>query len=186
MSYFAHCTTLDEIKAEYRTLAMRWHPDRPGGDTATMQQINAAYHAALKTQDGATRTNAATGDTYTYTYKYAAEQEVVDQIAKTLAARILVDGHHEFLLVGRWLWVRGETRPIKNQLAAAGYSWHSKRLAWYWKPANSFSRFNDKASLDDLATIYGSTTIHGSTHAGHNQGATPRSTPIGTLTHQHA
>ena len=42
MIYFKHCTTLDEVKATYRDLAMKNHPDR-GGDTETMQAINREY-----------------------------------------------------------------------------------------------------------------------------------------------
>ncbi len=33
----------EEIKAAYRELASRFHPDREGGDTAKMQELNAAY-----------------------------------------------------------------------------------------------------------------------------------------------
>ena len=42
MKYFDGVHTLDELKKEYRRLAMLHHPDR-GGDTATMQAINAEY-----------------------------------------------------------------------------------------------------------------------------------------------
>jgi DnaJ-like protein len=35
--------TNEEIKAAYRRLATEHHPDKDGGDTARMQQINAAY-----------------------------------------------------------------------------------------------------------------------------------------------
>ena len=52
MNHFANCTTVEAIKKLYRTLAMRWHPDRPGGDLETMQIINAQYHQALKAADG--------------------------------------------------------------------------------------------------------------------------------------
>ena len=31
MKYFTNCKTLDELKAEYRRLAMANHPDRGGG-----------------------------------------------------------------------------------------------------------------------------------------------------------
>ena len=41
-NYFSHCKTLDELKAEYRRLVKKFHPDM-GGDTATMQQINNEY-----------------------------------------------------------------------------------------------------------------------------------------------
>lgn len=46
MKYFTACTTLDELKKEYRRLAMANHPDR-GGDEATMKAINAEYDAVF-------------------------------------------------------------------------------------------------------------------------------------------
>ncbi len=46
MKYFTNCKTLDELKKEYRRLAMIHHPD-VGGDTATMQAINAEFDAAF-------------------------------------------------------------------------------------------------------------------------------------------
>ncbi len=36
-------TNLDEIKATYRLLAKRWHPDREAGNTAVMANVAAAY-----------------------------------------------------------------------------------------------------------------------------------------------
>lgn len=46
MKYFTACTTLDELKKEYRRLAMANHPDH-GGDEATMKAINAEYDAVF-------------------------------------------------------------------------------------------------------------------------------------------
>lgn len=39
MKFFKNVRTLEELKKEYRTLAMKHHPDR-GGDLETMQAIN--------------------------------------------------------------------------------------------------------------------------------------------------
>ena len=46
MKYYTACTTLDELKKEYRRLAMANHPDH-GGDEATMKAINAEYDAVF-------------------------------------------------------------------------------------------------------------------------------------------
>lgn len=46
MKYFTNCTTLDELKKEYRRLAMLNHPDR-GGDEETMKAINNEYDAVF-------------------------------------------------------------------------------------------------------------------------------------------
>ena len=40
MFYFANIKNLDELKAQYRRLAMMYHPDR-GGSVEIMQAINA-------------------------------------------------------------------------------------------------------------------------------------------------
>ena len=42
MKYFTNCMNLDELKKEFRRLAMIHHPDR-GGDGETMKAINAEY-----------------------------------------------------------------------------------------------------------------------------------------------
>lgn len=46
MKYFTTCTTLGELKKEFRRLAMLHHPDH-GGDTETMKAINAEYDAVF-------------------------------------------------------------------------------------------------------------------------------------------
>lgn len=40
--FFEDCKNLDDLKAAYRAAALKYHPDM-GGDTATMQEINAEY-----------------------------------------------------------------------------------------------------------------------------------------------
>ena len=45
--YFVNCKTLDELKKAYKAAAMKYHPDM-GGDTATMQQINAEHDALFE------------------------------------------------------------------------------------------------------------------------------------------
>jgi hypothetical protein len=39
---------LDQLKQIYRQLALQYHPDRPGGDTEIMKQINLEYEALRK------------------------------------------------------------------------------------------------------------------------------------------
>jgi curved DNA-binding protein CbpA len=45
MKYFSHCKTIEEVKAPYKELAKKNHPDR-GGDTEIMQRINTEYDFA--------------------------------------------------------------------------------------------------------------------------------------------
>ncbi|MGN1075068.1 MAG: LPD29 domain-containing protein [Eubacteriales bacterium] len=64
MKYFAGINDLAALKAEYKRLALANHPDR-GGDTATMQAINAEYDAAFARLKVAYNATAATPTTET-------------------------------------------------------------------------------------------------------------------------
>lgn len=155
--YFTPGMTVDEVRHCYRGLAMRWHPDRPGGDTATMQAINAAYEQALKSRDGEEVSYEAEGGemkTRVYRWNEAVEREIIDIIDKLLKLKM---PNVMIRLIGRWVWAEGETKPWKDSLGknGLGLNWHSKRTAWYWRPANSWSHYNGKVTLDDLEQVYG-------------------------------
>lgn len=63
--YFEKCGSVQELKKEYRRLAMIFHPDK-GGDTATMAEINSEYkrmidileHGGIKNAESATYSKA--------------------------------------------------------------------------------------------------------------------------------
>lgn len=148
--FFTNCQTVNEVKSEYRRLCFIHHPD-VGGDTATMQQLNAAYHNALKTFHGQT-SKGNDGKDHTYYYNEEVEQAVMDKINELLALQL---PNVDILLVGTWIWVTGDTRPVKDQLKAIGLKWHSKRSKWFFHTKSYRRRYNDKASFNDLCEIYG-------------------------------
>jgi hypothetical protein len=148
VNWFVGLHTVEEIKSHYRRLAMQHHPDR-GGDTAKMQDINAQYLVALKACHGQT-SHDTEGREHTYRYNEAVEQAVMDKLYEIL--RIKFDG--QVSLIGTWIWIQGETRPVKDQLKAIGCLWHSKRAMWYWRQQEYRSRYSGQG-LDALAARYG-------------------------------
>lgn len=151
MKYFAACTTLDELKKEYRRLAMIHHPDH-GGDTATMQAINGEYSEAfarLKAQH-----NAAADEAHQTT---ETPEEFITIISQLLRFPGLI-----VELCGSWLWITGETYAIKDQLKAAGCRWSSSKKAWYWHHPEEGHRWHKgTATMSDIRTKYGSQTYKG-------------------------
>lgn len=142
-NFFENCATLDALKAEYKRLAKRYHPDM-GGDTATMQEINSQYEAAFNRMNG----NATNG---TNTAETAAD--FINIILVLLKIKGIICEQ-----CGSWLWISGDTRPVKDELKAAGCRWSPKKQMWYWKPAGSYSR-GSNASMEYIRAKYGSRIV---------------------------
>lgn len=146
MNYFDHCADLNELKAEYRRLALKYHPDL-GGDTATMQAINAAYDRAFDRLKDA-HNSAADADHQT--------TEAPHEYRDIISALLRMDG----LIVelcGSWLWITGNTRAHKDALKALGCRWSKSKSAWSWHHAEAgASRYRGKRTMQEIRAKYGS------------------------------
>lgn len=150
--YFQDCHTLDELKREYRRLAMKYHPNK-GGNTETMQRINAAYDAAfaeLKEQHNKT------ADEYHQTTETPDEfKDIIDRLMK-------LDGL-EIELCGSWLWIGGNTREHKDELKAAGCRWSNNKKLWYWHHAEDGHKWHKgNKTMNQIRSKYGSQVFKGS------------------------
>jgi hypothetical protein len=113
MTYFPNCKTVGEAKSLYRQLAKEYHPDLHGHETTeAMQDINDEYHKVLASLDGSTSLGS-DGKDHTYHYNRDVEQELMDKIAELLGLRL---PNCEIELVGTWIWVSGETKPVRDKL----------------------------------------------------------------------
>lgn len=156
-NYFAGVTTLEELKAAYRKLAMQYHPDC-GGDTATMQQINAQHDKLfeeLKAQHNARAEADTTGKTHATTETPEEFRNIIIELLKLSGLDIE--------LCGSWLWITGNTLTHKDALKALGLRWSANKKAWYWHhPEDGYKRFGKKAySMNQIRSRYGSTNIVG-------------------------
>ena len=149
-NWFAGASTVGAIRSLYHKLAMQWHPDR-GGDNETMKQINLAYEKALEQRDGEV-SKGFDGQPHEYHYNAAWEREVMQKVLELLSLRL--DGI-EVEMIGTWVWVSGDTKPVKDALKAHGLRWHSKRLMWYWHRPTYRHTYSD-VDTDTLRWMYGS------------------------------
>lgn len=144
--FFENVNTLDELKKEYRRLVMINHPDH-GGDTATMQEINAEYAArfeALKAKH-----NAEHDESHQTT-------ETPEEFREIIEALLRMDGV-EVELCGSWLWIGGNTRAHKEELKAAGCRWSSSKKLWYWRHAEDAHHWHrGRSTIGEIRTKYGS------------------------------
>lgn len=59
-------------------------------------------------------------------------------------------------LIGAWVWVSGNTKPVKDDLKAGNFKWHSKRKMWYLPTVKSRGKGRD---MDAIRDHWGATTI---------------------------
>jgi hypothetical protein len=158
--YFATCEDVAAVKTLYKSLAMRWHPDRPGGNTQIMQEINAEYKVALSRRHGEEHVDDA-GKTHTYYYKEANEQAVMDKLAEVIKSGILNNPAVELWLIGTWLWVKGDTKPHKEQLGRNGlaFNWNQSRQCWQWHLPTAY-RHSSPDGFESIAARYGGSRIN--------------------------
>ncbi len=147
MQYFNQCSTIDEVKALYKQLAKQHHPDN-GGETAVMQVINAEYSIAcafvLKEQELSEE------DTNKQMKVSEEYRQVIEKIINLPG--VVIE------LVGQWIWVTGNTYPVKDQLKEAGLFFASKKAAWYYRSEEYKGRGTDK-NLDEIKAKYGSERV---------------------------
>lgn len=149
MKFFHKCKTLEEVKATYKKLAMQHHPDR-GGDTATMQAINTEYaFASARILKGANLSAEETENEIRFSEEY---RNVIEQIINLPG--IIIER------VGLWIWVTGDTRPVKTELRAAGLFYASKKAAWYYRSDTLKLTHGGKKSLDEIRDTYGTQIVH--------------------------
>ncbi|OFX58741.1 MAG: hypothetical protein A2046_17150 [Bacteroidetes bacterium GWA2_30_7] len=144
-NYFKGCNTLEDVKRRYKELAMLHHPDR-GGETATMQQINAEYEYIIKNQ--------------LYSFENLTDEEQQDFIKYPEIINQIIGLEGIIIeLIGDWIWISGNTYPHRKILKQIGFYFASKKVMWYFRPADYKSSNKSPKTIDSIRSKYGSDII---------------------------
>lgn len=102
MKWFNNPNSLEELKKQYKKLALKHHPDI-GGSNAAMQEINAEYDKLFEMLKNVHQT--AEGKTYTTeTESTEMPNEFKDIINKLIHFKGI-----KIEICGSWIWVTGNT-----------------------------------------------------------------------------
>ena len=142
-----------EIKAAYRRMSAKYHPDRNPAGLEMMKLVNAAYQALSD---------------YDYVSSARAEEEESEGLdlgeEMNTALNAIIGLGLTIEICGVWIWVSGETREHKEALKAAGYRWAPKKVMWMWKPADSKSKGRGKFTMDEIRSAHGSQSVKSKTY----------------------
>ena len=139
-------TDLDKLKKEYLKLANKYHPDK-GGTTAQFQELEAEYR---KYRDALIKGSSLNAE------QKENEIQLDEALMQAINAISSLDGIN-IELAGKWLWVSGNTYPIRTELKAAGFMFASVKKMWYYKGTESAGRGN--LSMEEIRNKYGSSKI---------------------------
>ena len=82
--------------------------------------------------------------------------EVPEELREHAAAALMLGMDVE--LCGEWLWLKGNSLPVKDALKDLGFRWSGKKARWYWSPnMKGYSFVN--WSMDEIRVRYGSERI---------------------------
>lgn len=146
--FFTNVETLEDLRTQYKKLAMKYHPDR-GGSTEDMQQINAEYEQLLK-EVGPRRRNRE-GETYEKAdYNPAADRfrEIIDKI---INFNITIE------VCGCWIWIT-DGYEYRKELKELGFFWCSSKKKWAWSEEPTTNGF--RVSMERIREMYGSEIVN--------------------------
>ena len=140
--YFNNPRTLQELKEQYKNLIKKHHPDI-GGTNEAMKTINLEYEELFKILQ-------LTGNKYEQTENINTYKDIINKI---IHLNVNIE------ICGTWIWVTGDTRPIKEDLKQVGFQWARKKMAWYWRPAGYKKRSRRTWEMNKIRETFGSQKI---------------------------
>jgi hypothetical protein len=139
--------TLDDLKKQYFKLAKIYHPDK-GGSTQDFQALQNEYEKLVK--------QVLKGSNLSEEQQKN-EIEIDEALRAALDSIMHLDVNIE--IIGKWIWISGNTFPVKDTLKAAGFNFIKKAGAPYWIFKGEESKGRGKMSLEEIRKLYGSKEI---------------------------
>lgn len=155
MKWFRNPATLEELKKQYKQLAMQHHPDL-GGSTTDMQEINNEYDLLFASLKNVHKT--VDGKTYTA----SKETTETPEEFRTIINAIINLAGIKIEICGSWLWITGNTKPHKEILKSLKFRWSKSKLAWYYHTADYAKVGKKTFTLNEIRVLYGSEVIKAS------------------------
>ena len=130
-TYFKDCKTLQDVKIQFRILAKKHHPDL-GGNAEQFKIINNEYEIAFeyfRNLDNENQKAENIKNNYKENYKYNYENST---IYKNIIEKLIHFENVNIEIVGSWIWLDGETYPIKDIIKDLNFRWSKSKKKWYY------------------------------------------------------
>lgn len=141
-------TTLDQLKKEYLKLAKKYHPDA-GGTTVQFQDLQNEYEKLLKKLVNGSNLNEE---------QKKNEFELDEAIRKVIDSLVNIQNIN-IELIGQWLWISGDTYPVKEVFKSLKMFPVKKNDTFYWVYKGAESSGRGKMDMEQIKAKYGVTNL---------------------------
>ena len=146
LKYFIGVETLEELKKKYKELAKKLHPDL-GGNKEKFQSMNNEYDLlfkSLKNKKANKKSNIKDNDNF---------KDIINELIKYNELTIEI--------IGSWLWISGNTYPLRDIIKNLGLLWSKGRKKWYYTAdtIDGANKYYKKKTYEELKNNYGYSKI---------------------------
>lgn len=153
MNYFQDCKTWDEAKAIYKQKAKELHPDlNPNIDRSFFQELNNQFKNFNPENE-----------------KYEGEKEQFSSANASEYAHVinqlLTIPNIDIWITGSWIWLSGDTKPVKEEIKnidcgeTLKRGWSKKKSQWYFSPIGYRKKSGKEFSFDQIKNKYGAERV---------------------------
>ena len=81
---------------------------------------------------------------------------MTDFITILNATKPIIKGHPDIHVEtrGKWVWITGNTSPVRDELIKAGYKYSKGKGCFYWSPGGYRKRSKNELPLDKIRLLY--------------------------------
>jgi len=140
IKWFSKIDNFDSLKSRYKDLVKRYHPDLDPSNLEAMKAINSEYDYLIS--------NLAKITDKTIDREVETQfKEIIEEFTKLEV---------EIEICGSWLWLHGDTKPIKDKLKELKCYWAPNKKLWYWRPVGSRTYSKSNFTMAEIRAKYGS------------------------------
>jgi hypothetical protein len=150
--YFSLDMTIEEIRKHFRVLCLKLHPDK-GGDAEEFKAMKSEYDriCGILAAGEAGRANKENREAR---FTAETEKELREAIERFLSIPGII-----LEICGSWLWITGNTFPVRERIYLYGAKYSKTKKCWYWAADMGKGKVRGIYSMDKIRNKFGSTVI---------------------------
>jgi len=167
LELFFNCKDLGELKTSFKRFSKLLHPDvNKDLDDIFFKCMSNDYDSYYKIHKVEhMKENAKKYNNSNFSEDNIKEDDLNDDRFKNAIIELLKKEGIKTILKGTWLWIEGDTTPIKEELKLLGFQWGKTARAWFMSDSKNFKKSKNRRgwTKEKTSSVYGEKTIFDNT-----------------------